>query len=237
MLVPVADALAVVHAQLGRPALVPMDIAAGPAALRREVERPSVLVAVLAQHAAEAHLVRTWLRGHDAQEVRVAEGYLVLVHTPGPARSPEPEPEPEPAPAPWTTPDARPVPGATEADLDEVVLRQLLRAIDRSDERPSTEAGSTTERALGRAGILAHDGRVWRPTVAALVLFGRRPDLFLPGCRLDATVDGERFTLRGTLVEVGGALDRSPAGTLDPFVVHEALNNAFLHRVSSDRRN
>lgn len=225
MLVPVADALAAIHAQLGRPTLVPMDVAAGPAALRREVDRPDVLVAVLARHASEAHLVRTWLRGQDARGVRVAEGYLVLVHTPGPARSPEPA-----RPAPWTTPDARPVPGATEADLDEAVLRQLLCAIDRSEERPSTEAGSTTERALGRAGILAHDGGVWRPTVAALVLFGRRPDLFLPGCRLDATVDGERFMLRGTLLEVGRALDRSPAGTLDPFVVHEALNNAFLHR-------
>lgn len=225
MLVPVADALAAIHSDLGGPAIVPVDVAAGPAAMRREVARPGVLVAVLARQASEAHLVRTWLRDHDAREVRVAEGYLVLVHTPGPARSPEPA-----GPGPWTTPDARPVPGATEADLDAVVLRQLVRATDRSDERPSAEIGSTTERALGRAGILAHDGRAWRPTVAALVMFGRRPDLFLPGCRLDATVGGERFTLRGTLMEVGRALDRSPAGTLDPLVVHEALNNAFLHR-------
>ena len=78
--------------------------------------------------------------------------------------------------------------------------------------------------------MLALDGQTWRPTIAAMVLAGNRPDLFVPGCSLRGEVDGEAFALTGTVPDVLRSIAGSPTAVLDPRIVLEVVRNAFLHR-------
>ncbi len=222
------DTLELIRERLGSPPTLLVDRPFLPSRLQAAADEvgPGGLVALVADHPGHAAMLGIQLRriGLDVESVEVDEGVLVLGHRPAPPRRPVVEVQ---RPEPWSTPDAAPIPGARPTDLDEAALRRLLRAAH--DRREVPDVGSNEDRYLGSYGLLALDGRTWRPTVAAMVLAGTRPDLFLPGCALEAEVDGEAFTLRGTLPDILRGLDR-PARPLDQRIVREAVANAFLHR-------
>ncbi|MFO0292800.1 MAG: hypothetical protein ACK51F_05620 [Rhodospirillales bacterium] len=80
-------------------------------------------------------------------------------------------------PAPLTF-DARPVDGATIANLREDAVQRWLRA--QPPIRTAETDGSERELALTRRGVLARDGDVWRPTFAAMILGSDDADEFVP---------------------------------------------------------
>ena len=219
---PATDALALLHAELGAPPLTILDAHDGPRALRAAVAQAARhpdggLLALLAADTSAATLPRTWLAtGHGARveidTVPVGEGVLLLARVTGTGRR-----------------DAGPVPEATPHDLDDDLLRRLL-ATDAVDERCSADFGSNEERYLARRGLLAADGRRWRPTLAGLLIAGRRPELFLPGCALVGTVDGEPFALHGTVPALTRSVARHALGDADPDLLAEVVLNALMHR-------
>ncbi len=152
---PAADALAAVHADLGAPPLATLTAADGPRAVRAAVAAArrhpgGGRVAVLAPSVAEAGLVRAWLPAVDAQTLAVAEGALVLVHSP--AQPPLAAPTP-PRRAP--TPDLAPVPGATPDDLDGSLLARVLRDAPMPPDRRLPAPATPDEAWLARHDLLA----------------------------------------------------------------------------------
>ncbi len=236
---PLADTLALLHADLGAPPLVALDPRDGPTALRTALASllrsgDGGLLALLARTPAEAALVLSWLRaakGVDAQAVPVVEGELVVVFVP--AR--EAVTAPPPSPAPRATPDLVPVLGATADDLDERLLRRVLAQAGPTPDHVLPEPATAEERMLARHGLLAHDGTRWRPTVAAVVALAHRPDVFVPGCAVHGTVDGEPIEARGPLPRLLRTMDRALDAPLLRAVVLEGVLNAMLHRDWRDR--
>jgi predicted HTH transcriptional regulator len=226
------DALALVHAELGEPPITVLDPAAGPRALRRAVadaarDPEGGLLAVLAADAAALTLPRTWLATGPRAELHtmpVEEGVLLLARVPGTGQRAVAE---RARPVAWATADATPVTGATEDDLDDDGVRRLLEKVD---ERCPATHGSNTERYLGRRGILALDGRRWRPTVAAMLVAGLRPELFVPGCAVELEVDGEGRELRGTVPELVRRFGEGLVACVDADLLAEVVLNALLHR-------
>ncbi len=236
---PLADTLALLHADLGAPPLVALDPRDGPTALRAALASAVCspdggLLALLARTPAEAALVLGWLRaakGVDARAVSVVEGELVVVFVP--AR--EGVTAPPPSPAPRATPDLAPVPGATADDLDGRLLRRVLAQAGPTPDHVLPEPATAEERLLAGHGLLAHDGTRWRPTVAAVVALAHRPDVFVPGCAVEGTVDGEPVDARGPLPRLLRAVDRALDAPLLRAVVLEGVLNAKLHRDWRDR--
>lgn len=235
---PATDALALLHAELGAPPLTILDATAGPRALRSAVSTAAAqpdggLLALLVADASAAALPRTWLAtGHKARvelhTVPVADGVLLLVRMASTGRRPEPA-RPRPMRRRLSTPDTAPVPGATAADLDDTIVRRLLRTgLEGTQSVPTT--GTNEEHYLARFGLLVHDGQRFRPTVAALLIAGRRPALHLPGCWVEGAVDGEPVALRGHVVSLVRAVDRERPGGVDPVLLAEVVLNALLHR-------
>lgn len=234
---PAADALALLHAELGAPPLTSLESGAGARTLRAAVAESAAhleggLLALLAADGRVATMARTWLAtGHGAhvelQALPVAEGVLVLAHVGGDDRH---TPSPQQAPSlPMTAPDAAPVPGAGAHDLDDALLRRLLRArLEGTGSGPTT--GSNEERYLARYGLLTLVEGRFRPTVAGLLVAAVRPELHLPGCRVEGTVDDEPFLLRGPIPALVGAVEQGRLGDADPNVLAEAVANALLHR-------
>ena len=231
---PLVETLALIHADLGEPPLVPLDPRDGPRPLRAAFTDAArsddgALLALLARGPAEAALVRTWLpltHGVDYQVVPVREGELVLVYVPGRAVAPATTP----AVARQPTPDLLPVPDATADDLDDGLIRRVLVQAGRADARSLPATATNEERFLALHGVLAHDGVSWRPTVAAMVALGRRPELFLPGCAVIGAVDGQAIDVRGPLPRQLRTLDRTVDTIVDRAVLLEAVLNALLHR-------
>lgn len=234
---PAADALALVHAELGEPPITVLDANAGPRALRGAVAeaaaRPGgALLALFAPDASALTLPRTWLATGNGPRVElhtmpVAEGVLLLAHVRG-RRGPASSPSRTPSPA-STGPDSAPVVSATPDDLDDDVIRRLLRGGLEGPERVPT-TGTNEERYLARFGLLVHDGERFRPTVAAVLVAGRRPALHLPGCALVGEVDDERFALGGTVPTIVRAVGQGCLGDADRDLLAEVVLNALLHR-------
>ena len=235
---PATDALALLHAELGAPPLATLDASAGPRALRAAVataagQPDGGLLALLVADASAAALPRTWLAtGHKARvelhTVPVADGVLLLVRVAGTGRRPEP-PQPRSARRALSTRDTAPVPGATAADLDDAIVRRLLRSGLEGTQSVRT-TGTNDDRYLARFGLLAHDGAHFRPTVAALLIAGHRPALHLPGCRVEGVVDGEPLALHSNVVSLVRAVDRERPGGVDAALLAEVVLNALLHR-------
>jgi predicted HTH transcriptional regulator len=155
----------------------------------------------------------------------VEEGVLLFARVPGTGRRKAVAERPRPAA--WATPDAAPLPGATEGDLDDDAVRRLLEKVD---ERYPAPYGSNTERYLGRRGILVLDGQRWRPTLSAMLVAGRRPELFVPGCAVELEVDGEGRELRGTVPELVRRVGEGLVAGVDADLLAEVVLNALLHR-------
>lgn len=236
---PLADTLALLHAELGAPPLVALDPRDGPGAVRaaladmlRAVDVG--LLALLARTPVEAALVVSWLRaakGVDVQVVPVTEGELVVFHVPAPERA---APPPSAA-APRATPDLAPVAGATAADLDERLLRRVLAQVGTTPDPVLPAPATAEERLLARHGLLAHDGTTWRPTLAAIVALAHRPDVLVRGCTVVGAVDGEPIEAHGPLPRLLRTVDRALDAPLLRAVVLEGLLNAMLHRDWRDR--
>ncbi len=229
-----SEALDGIRSEPRCPPLYEVDPPFGPrrlaAAVEEVRERGGGGLYGLATAPAELALARVNLAragGQDVRSFQVEEGWLLVAFVSAP-RVVEPRRRRE-LPL-WTTYDATPAPGARPADLDEVAVRQWVRFHDASEWRQVPRVGSADDWGVGGIGVLALDGKTWRPTVAAMVLAGRRPELFVPGCRVVAEVDGERFEIQGPALDLLRALDRGPARWLDGRVVREAVVNALLHR-------
>ena len=229
-----AEALDVLREEPACPTLYEVDRPFGPKRLRAAVDEVRALgggaLCGLAAAPSELAMGRVWLAragGQDVQTIQVAEGWLVLAFVPSP---PVVEPQRRRELPLWTTHDASPVPGARADDLDPLAVRQWLKFHDPSDWRQVPRVGSADDWGLGGIGVLALDDRTWRPSVAAMVLAGRRPELFLPGCRVVGEVDGEAFEVHGAALDLLRALGRGPTSQLDGTVVREAVANALLHR-------
>ena len=231
---PLAETLALIHADVGEPPLVLLDPRDGPRPLRAAFADAArsddgALLALLARGPAEAALVRTWLpltHAVDYQVVPVLEGELVLVYVPGRAVALASTPAVVRRP----TPDVLPVPDATANDLDDGLIRRVLVQAGRADDRSLAATATNEERFLALHDVLAHDGARWRPTVAAMVALGRRPELFLPGCAVIGAVDGQAINVSGPLPRLLRTLDRTVDTAVDRVVLLEAVLNALLHR-------
>jgi hypothetical protein len=147
-----------------------------------------------------------------------------------PWRDADPRTEPRSAfvaparpPAPLTF-DARPVDGATIANLREDAVQRWLRA--QPPIRTAETDGSERELALTRRGVLARDGDVWRPTFAAMILGSDDADEFVPDA-IATFYDG--VTLVRTLL-AGARHLTSVLGDRDIATWRDAYVNAWIHR-------
>lgn len=146
------------------------------------------------------------------------------------------------------------VPGATQADFDEGMIREYLA---KRKERGAAFVGSRTD-LLFEIGAITHQGD---PTVTGMMLFGKRPQAFLPQSGVvfvkfaslePQSAEGgagysRRDELTGTLariverawnivweeMRVGAKinqLEREELTEYPPFAVREALINGVAHR-------
>lgn len=212
-----AEAIDRVRAALGNPRIVfsePSDVAS---VMRRGLGTGEVLVAVLVDTTDDAKRIQEAMAstGADIERLPVDGGVLVLAHRTAAER-------------PF---DARPVQGATMRDLDDELRARWIHFGERLPKFAIPDFGNAEERALGRIGVLVADGRIWRPTVAAMVLAGLRPELWLPGATVDQVVDGRTTRTHGNL---GQLLEAGVPDPADACVAREALLNAVLHRDWSD---
>jgi ATP-dependent DNA helicase RecG len=116
---------------------------------------------------------------------------------------------------------------ATYADLDPERVAAYLKALDEAADERATANGRSEEERLEGLGLLKREGGVMRPTVAALLLFARSPQKFLP----QTSVKLARF--KGTDVD-GMILDRQELfGPLDQIIEHSAGFVGRNMRVSS----
>lgn len=224
-------ALALLHADLGGPWTTVLDLSADPPALQRAfriaASLPTGGLLVMLSTDADA-LTRACQSLAEQprvalQVLEVEEGALLLVHVQGTGQ----RAAAQTCQSPPRTADAAPVHGATEGDLDDDIVRRLLKRVD---ERYPASQGSNTERYLGRRGILAPDGPRWRPTLAAMLVAGLRPELFVPGCAVVLALDGRAHHLRGTLPELVRRVVRGCDGVVDANVLAHVVLNALLHR-------
>ena len=151
-----------------------------------------------------------------------------------------------------------PLEQADYTDLDE---RRLQRYLERRAPGAAVNAGRTLQELVEQADLpfLVRQGERWAPTVAAVLVFGRRPSFYLPqaivssarflGLKIDVTAI-DRGSFRGTvdeMIEQGVAFvarNMRTASILDETnfprradipeyplkAVREAITNAVMHR-------
>ncbi len=154
--------------------------------------------------------------------------------------------------------ESQPLSAATFADLDAEKVTTYLATLDEaSDDR--SEAGDQPEDRLAALGLvrpLAGEGSTLRPTIAALLLFGKQPQKYLPQTSVKLAhfrgndVDGlivDRKEVFGTLDKIIENAARFVTGNMHiparidslyredmpeyPLIaVREAITNALAHR-------
>jgi ATP-dependent DNA helicase RecG len=131
--------------------------------------------------------------------------------------------------------DLKPVPGSTIHDLDRRRLQDYFRDI-RQQECPSAEEAEAWERLLVNTEFMVEDRGRAIPTVGGHLLFGRRPNHFLPQAGTTATAypgsekdyaARERAVLRGPIVP----LSSSMGDLLERGLVEQAMD--FVRRNSA----
>jgi hypothetical protein len=97
--------------------------------------------------------------------------------------------------------DDRPMEAATIADLDLDLALSTAREYSRKLGLREPSA-ATLRPFLRELGLLVADGNVERPSIAAILLFGREPQRFLPHAVITVTVDGKkRKVISGNLLQ------------------------------------
>ncbi len=91
-----------------------------------------------------------------AHVLEVTEGLLVAYHIHGSSRCAGSDRTRRP----WDTPDAAPVLTAVEDDLEELLLRPILRAVEWDAPLEVPEPATAAERLLGRHGLLVRNPRL-----------------------------------------------------------------------------
>jgi hypothetical protein len=134
---------------------------------------------------------------HEVQVLPVIGGHLVVARLarrrapppPAPVQTPRPATRPTAPPATVAAPagDARPAVGATWKDLDPLRLRAI---------------GSDPTSVLLDAGAAVRRGRVVQPSVAAVIAFGVRPWVFVPGLVVLAAAGEQMQRFVGALPEL-----------------------------------
>lgn len=123
--------------------------------------------------------------------------------------------------------ETRPVSGSSLDDLDRRRLRDYFERV-RQQAVPDDEDGSGWMTLLSNAELLSDESESMPPTVAGLLLFGERPNRFLPQAGIDAVsyvgiekdyAARERVELRGPLTPLMSRLDSS----LEPQLVETGL--------------
>ncbi|MFH1467831.1 MAG: hypothetical protein ABIO70_25830 [Pseudomonadota bacterium] len=239
------EALDLVVADLGQPPVEVLPSTAGERDIRAAAaalaEHPrGGLLAFLVGDPALAALLQARLgveegsRFAEVQSVPVAEGHLLLALVPArprPAARPQiATPVRPPRSQDPRLPEQRPVEGATMYELDEDALGDL------GQPRAMLQGWPSGYGVLGRwalaAGAAVEVGRALVPTVAGLLALGQRPELFLPGARLVARVDGAEVVFTGDArrqVKLALRWDPLMRG-LPPEVLAPLLVNAIAHR-------
>jgi hypothetical protein len=230
---------------LGDPPFVVLDGVPGPRSARAAAEKLSrhprggLVAAVMADHAA-ASLITVSLKRMvgeefvDVRSVPVKEGTLILAEVP-----PRPKPRSRSRVAEaraaramldFDSAELRPVLGATMQELDDDAFADLnLRGVP--VEGLSTRFGVLGRRMLA-VGVAVERGRDFVPTPAGLLVFGHRPELFMPGARLVVNVNGEEAEFTGRAREmVRSALRWKPlTRAMGKELVGPLLVNAIAHR-------
>ena len=239
------DLFDAVRKDMGDPPYVVLDGVPGPRAARAAAERLArhprggLVAAVMGDHAA-ASLITVSLKrmvGEEFVDVRsapVKEGTLILAEVP-----PRPKPRSRSrvgearaarAMLDFDSAELRPVLGATMQELDDDAFADLnLRGVP--VEGLSTRFGVLGRRMLA-VGVAVERGRDFVPTVAGLLVFGHRPELFIPGARLVVNVNGEEAVFTGRAAEmVRSALRWKPlTRAMGKELVGPLLVNAIAHR-------
>ena len=234
-----------IREDMGDPPCEVLDGVAGPRAARKAAAllsrgpRGGLIAAVMSDHAA-ASLIAARLKGMEGKEflevrtVPVREGTLILAHVPP---CPKPRSRSRAAGAraaramfDLDSAEVRPALGATMQELDDDAFAELnLRGVP--VEGLSTRFGVLGRRMLA-VGVAVERGRDFVPTVAGLLVFGHRPELFMPGARLVVNVNGEEVVFTGKAAEmVRSALRWKPlTRAMGRELVEPLLINAIAHR-------
>jgi len=234
-----------VREDLGKPPFQILEGVAGVRAARRAAHalakdpRGGLVATVMQDHTAAA-LIGARLKGMEGREfaevrsVPVEEGYLLLALV---SARPSTAPRSSKAVArdartalDHSSAELRPVEGATLHELDEHAFASLdLR-------RVPVEGLSARYGVLGRrmqaVGVAVEYKRELVPTVAGLLVFGHRPELFIPGARFLVSADGREAEFTGCAqAMVEGALRWKPlTKTIGADLVKPLLVNAIAHR-------
>ena len=234
-----------IREDLGNPPFEVLSGVPGPRAARKAATllsrepRGGLVAAVMSDHTA-ASLIAVRLKGMEGKEflevrtVPVREGTLILAHVPP---CPKPRSHSRAAGAraaramlDLDSAELRPVLGATMQELDDDAFAVLnLRGVP--VEGLSTRFGVLGRRMLA-VGVAVERGRDFVPTVAGLLVFGHRPELFMPGARLVVNVNGEEVVFTGKAAEmVRSALRWKPlTRAMGRELVEPLLINAIAHR-------
>ncbi len=234
-----------VRDDMGDPPYEVLDGVPSLRAARKAAERLSrnprggLVVGVMADHAA-AILITTRLKGMEGKEfvevctVPVREGTLILAEVPPRAtrkpRSRTAMARSARAKLDLDSAELRPVLGATMQELDDDAFARLnLRGVP--VEGLSTRYGVVGRRMLA-VGVAVESGRDFVPTLAGLLVFGHRPELFMPGARLVVNVNGDEAVFTGRAREmVRSALRWKPlTRAMGRELVEPLLINAIAHR-------
>lgn len=141
--------------------------------------------------------------------------------------------------------DRKPVPGAELADLDQRRLTNYFRDV-RSQEHPAEDDAEGWRQLLLNTELMAQDRRRAIPSAAGLLLFGTRPNRFLPQAGITAVAypgvekdyeARERAVIRGPVVAL---LSREgevvEAGVIDQALHFVRRNTAVRARIDESGR-
>ncbi len=236
-----------IREDMGDPPCEVLDGVAGPRAARKAAAilsrepRGGLVATVMGDHAA-ASLITARLRGMEGKEflevrtVPVRVGTLILAQVPprpkrlARSRSRAAGARAARAALELDSAELRSVLGATMHELDDDAFAEInLRGVP--VEGLSTRFGVLGRRMLA-VGVAVERGRDFVPTVAGLLVFGHRPELFMPGARLVVNVNGEEVVFTGKAAEiVRSALRWKPlTRAMGRELVKPLLINAIAHR-------
>jgi len=120
------------------------------------------------------------------------------------------------------------------ADIRELDLEAIVRRVTGSRQNRALSAAERSELfdVIGDLGIAQAVEEQAQPTVAGMLVYGHRPELWLEGARAVVTIDGVERAFVGSIQRiVGEALRWEPlVQCIGVELIGPALVNAFVHR-------